>query len=178
MSWLGRPLDPVFRDLLEAFLDVDLAAVRVHRGRGARLVTRVLGASGVAFGRRLFFSAAGARTLDGRGVAAAGLAAHEVAHVLQYRRFGFFGMLARYLRGYLRGRRARLGHDGAYRAIGFEREARDVGERVAAFLRGDAEALAALRGGLRLPAPVRERAAEAGGRVRCAPPPGPAPRGW
>jgi hypothetical protein len=177
VSWLGQPLDPAVRDLLEAYLAVDLAAVRIHRGPGARLLTRLLGASGVAFGRRLFFSAAGARLLDGRGVSAAGFAAHEVAHVLQYRRYGFFGMLARYLADYLRGRLARLGHDGAYRAIGFEREAREVGEKVAALLLADAEALAALRDGLRLPAPCRERAAEAGRRVRCAPPPGPAPRG-
>lgn len=178
MAPFGRPLDPAMRDLLEAFLDVDLAAVRLHRGRGGRLVARLLGASGVTFGRRLFFSAAGARTLDGRGASAARLAAHEVVHVLQYRRHGFFGMLARYLADYLRGRRARLGHHRAYRAIGFEREAREVEEGVTALLQGDAEALAALRDGVRLPAPVRERAARAGHRVRCAPPPGPAPRGW
>lgn len=178
MPWLGRPLDPALRDLLEAFLEVDLAAVRLHRGAGARLLTAVLGASGVALGRRLFFSSAGARLLDGGAAAAAGLAAHEVAHVLQYRRHGFFGMLARYLGDYLRGRLARLGHRGAYLAIGFECEAREVGEGVAALVREDDEARAALGDGVRLPAPARERAARAGRRVRCAPPPAPAPRGW
>jgi hypothetical protein len=177
VSWLGRPLDPALRDLLEAFLGVDLAAVRVHRGWGARLVTRCLGASGVAFGRRLFFSPAGSRCLDGRGVSAAALAAHEVAHVLQYRRHGFFGMLARYVWEYLRGRRAWLGHDAAYRGIGFEREARELAERVRELLRGDPEALRAVRDGLRLPAPSRQRAAEAGRRVRYGRSPGPAPRG-
>lgn len=178
MSWLGRPLDPPLRDLLEAFFEVDLAAVRIHRGRGARLLTRLLGASGVALGRRLFLSAEGARRLDGRGASGIGLAAHEVAHVLQYRRHGFLGMLARYAWDYLRGRRAWVGHHAAYRGIGFEREAWEVGERVVELVRQDAEARRAIGEGARLPAPCVERAAEAGRRVRCAPPPAPAPRGW
>ena len=178
MSWPGRPLDPPLRDLLEAFFEVDLAAVRVHRGRGARLLTRLLGASGVALGRRLFFSAEGARRLDGRGASGVGLAAHEVVHVLQYRRHGFVGMLARYAWDYLRGRRAWVGHHAAYRGIGFEREAWEVGERVAELVRQDAEARRAIGEGARLPAPCAERAAEAGRRVRCGPPPAPARDGW
>lgn len=166
MRSAGRPLDPVLRGFLEAFFGDDLGGVRVHRGGGARLVTRLLGAAGVALGRRLFFSPEGARRLDGRGIAGWALLAHEVAHVLQYRRHGFVGMLARYLADYLRGRRAWLGHHAAYRAIGFEREAFAVGERVAEVLRGDAEALAALREGRELPAPARERAAAAGRSLR------------
>ena len=162
MRWLGHPLDPPLRAWLEAFFAVDLGAVRVHRGPGARLLTRLLGASAVAFGRRLFFSASGARRLDGREVDGAALLAHEVAHVLQYRRHGFFGMLGRYLADYLRGRRHGGGHHAAYRGIGFEREAFAVGERVARALIGDAEALAALREGREPPVPVRERAAAAG----------------
>lgn len=173
MSWLGRPLDPPLRDLLEAFFDVDLAAVRVHRGRGARALTRLLGASGVALGRRLFLSREGARRLDRRGASGIGLAAHEVAHVLQYRRHGLLGMLARYLWDYLRGRRAWIGHHAAYRGIGFEREAWEVGERVAELVRRDAEARRAVGGADRLPAPCRERAAEAGRRVRSGPSPAP-----
>jgi hypothetical protein len=174
MHWPGRPLDPPLRDLLEAFFDVDLAAVRVHRGRGSRLLTRLLGASGVALGRRVFLSREGARLLDGRGASAIGLAAHEVAHVLQYRRHGFLGMLARYAWDYLRGRRAWVGHRAAYRGIGFEREAWEVGERIVELVRQDVEALRAIGAGEGLPAPCRERAAEAGRRVRCAPSPAPA----
>jgi hypothetical protein len=178
VRWPGRPLDPPLRDLLEAFFGVDLAGVRVHRGRGARLLTRLLGASGVALGRRLFLSREGARRFDGRGASGIGLAAHEVAHVLQYRRHGFLGMLARYLWDYLRGRRAWVGHHAAYRGIGFEREAWDLGEAIAALVREDDEALRAIVEGETLPAPCRERAAEAGRRVRCEPSPAPAPRGW
>jgi hypothetical protein len=171
VSWLGRPLDQPLRDLLEAFFEVDLAAVRVHRGLGARLLTRLLGASGVALGRRLFLSPEGARRLDGRGASGIGLAAHEVAHVLQYRRHGFLPMLARYAWDYLRGRRAWVGHHAAYRGIDFEREAWEVGERVTELVRQDAEARRALGVGERLPAPCRERAAEAGRGLRCPPPP-------
>jgi hypothetical protein len=178
VSWLGRPLDEPLRDLLEAFFEVDLAAVRVHRGRGARLLTRLLGASGVALGPWLFLSREGARRLDGRSASGIGLAAHEVAHVLQYRRHGFLPMLARYTWDYLRGRRAWVGHHAAYRGIGFEREAWEVGERVAELVRQDAEAQRAIGEGGTLPAPCRQRAAEAGRRVRCAPPSEPARRGW
>ncbi len=178
MRWTGQPLDPPLRDLLEAFFGVDLAAVRVHRGRGARLLTRLLGASGVALGRRLFLSREGARRFDGGGSAGVGLLAHEIAHVLQYRRFGFLGMLARYALDYLRGRRAWVGHHAAYRGIGFEQEAWELGEAVGALVREDDEARRAIGEGETLPAPCRERAAEAGRRVRCEPSPAPAPRGW
>jgi hypothetical protein len=58
------------------------------------------------------------------------LAAHEAVHVLQYRRDGFVGMLGRYLRDYLRGRRGGLTHHQAYRAVPYEREAFAVEARV------------------------------------------------
>jgi hypothetical protein len=53
-----------------------------------------------------------------------GLLAHELVHVEQWRTHGPIGFLGAYLGGYVRGRRAGLGHWAAYRAIPFEAEAR------------------------------------------------------
>ena len=57
------------------------------------------------------------------------LVIHELVHVRQWRRFGVFGFLRRYLNDYLKGRRQSLGHRGAYRQIELEREARAVASR-------------------------------------------------
>jgi hypothetical protein len=53
-----------------------------------------------------------------------GLIAHELVHVEQWREHGVCRFLVDYLRGYVRGRAAGLGHWAAYRAIPFEQEAR------------------------------------------------------
>ena len=48
---------------------------------------------------------------------------HELVHVRQMERLGVLPFLARYLGEYARNRFRRMGHDAAYRAISFEREA-------------------------------------------------------
>jgi hypothetical protein len=48
---------------------------------------------------------------------------HELEHVEQYRRYGLFGFLRRYLAAYLRWRVRGYGHGGAYRRIPFEASA-------------------------------------------------------
>ena len=48
---------------------------------------------------------------------------HEMVHVAQMERLGVFVFLLRYLGEYARNRVRGLGHDAAYRAISFEREA-------------------------------------------------------
>lgn len=53
-----------------------------------------------------------------------GLLAHEAVHVWQWRRDGAVRFPLRYLGDYLAGRLRGLGHDAAYRAIGYEVEAR------------------------------------------------------
>ena len=57
------------------------------------------------------------------------LLTHEAVHVEQWRRYGFVGFLRRYVVDYLRGRAIGLPHSAAYRAIRFEREARERSER-------------------------------------------------
>lgn len=53
----------------------------------------------------------------------AALVVHELVHARQWRELGRAGFLRRYVAGYLRGRRAGLAHDAAYRAIPLEQEA-------------------------------------------------------
>jgi hypothetical protein len=57
------------------------------------------------------------------------LVAHELVHVRQWRELGAPRFLWRYLGAYVRGRRAGLGHDAAYRAIPLEVEARQLAGR-------------------------------------------------
>lgn len=49
---------------------------------------------------------------------------HELVHVRQWQRLGVFRFVRIYLADYVRGRRAGLDHDAAYRSIRFEKEAR------------------------------------------------------
>ena len=49
---------------------------------------------------------------------------HELVHVRQWQRLGFFRFMRIYLSDYLRARRSGLGRDAAYRNIRFEKEAR------------------------------------------------------
>ncbi len=54
---------------------------------------------------------------------------HELVHVRQWRKRGVFGFLGAYGSDYLKGRRQKLGHRGAYRQIEYEIEARAVASR-------------------------------------------------
>ena len=54
---------------------------------------------------------------------------HELVHVSQWRREGRFAFLFQYVGDYFRNRLIGLGHDTAYRSIGFEAAAYDISER-------------------------------------------------
>lgn len=122
-GWRGEALPEWMRRPLEELLGEDLVDLRFHDGVFARGLCRVLGAGAVTFGRRIYVSSPGRRRLTAGGRFALSLAAHEAVHVLQFRRDGFFPMLARYLGEYLRGRLRGLSHDQAYRQISYEKEA-------------------------------------------------------
>lgn len=55
---------------------------------------------------------------------------HELVHMRQWKVHGVVGFLRHYLGDYLRGRRRRLGHLGAYRATRFEAEAYATADRM------------------------------------------------
>jgi len=92
----------------------------VDRERARVVVTRVLtpGAGGMTVGR--FVLIRRGREGDER------LLAHELVHVRQWREQGWLRFLWRYFTDYFKGRRRGLGHRGAYLAIPFEAEAREL----------------------------------------------------
>jgi hypothetical protein len=57
------------------------------------------------------------------------LVIHELVHVRQWRKRGILGFLGSYGSEYLKGRRQKLGHRGAYRQIEYEIEARAISAR-------------------------------------------------
>lgn len=116
-SGLGEQLRPRFPS--------ELDSARLHRGRLARLLTSLAGASAIVFGRRIFLSRSASACVEDLAADASRLLAHELAHVAQYRRFGAAPFLGRYVGEYLRGRFDGLDHRSAYLSISFEREAEE-----------------------------------------------------
>lgn len=106
-----------------------LPPVYVHGGAAAGLLMSLAGASGITFGRHVFFRPSLVRRdARGRAVVPAALLVHEAAHVLQYEERGFARFVSGYLRGYWRALRAgrrwgAAGRTAAYLAIEAEREA-------------------------------------------------------
>lgn len=95
------------------FVDASLAPM-------PRIMDRVLGrrASAITLGATIFVGPDRFdRVVDGDD---AELLAHELIHVAQWQRDGVVRFVARYLTEYLRLRGWGLGHDAAYRHIGYE----------------------------------------------------------
>jgi hypothetical protein len=87
-------------DLLTPHVDRrSLIRMRVVTGRPGCWLPVLLRASAVTVGRRVFFRRGRYDPETARGLA---LIAHEAMHVEQYRHYGFFGFLARYLWGWVR----------------------------------------------------------------------------
>lgn len=122
---VGEPLSPLLRAKLSSYFPgLNLDAVRLHqgvpryvRGRPAGYVNR----------NRIYLVPGWKSDADAEALA---LLAHELVHVRQYRELGAWRFRWAYLREYLAGRLAQLGHEEAYRNISFERVARELEERV------------------------------------------------
>ncbi|WP_405634948.1 DUF4157 domain-containing protein [Streptomyces sp. NBC_00056] len=80
VSGAGQPLDPGLRRELEEQLGHDLGRVRLHTGRDAGQLTKLLGADAVAVGQDVFFREGAFRpgTDEGRR-----LLTHELQHTVQ-----------------------------------------------------------------------------------------------
>ncbi|MEP6769124.1 MAG: DUF4157 domain-containing protein [Acidobacteriota bacterium] len=98
--------------------------MRLHTHWFARLVTRLVGADGVTFGRDVFLSSEARRAIAAKTEPGARLIAHEIAHVGQFVRQGFVLFVLRYTGAYLEARLRGLPHAAAYDQIPFEVEAR------------------------------------------------------
>jgi hypothetical protein len=81
----GRPLDGDIRTDMEAGFGTDLAAVRVHAGSKAASSARALGALAYTAGRHIVL---GDPAMASGAPASRQVLAHELTHVLQYRKGG------------------------------------------------------------------------------------------
>ncbi len=124
-------LQTFFREVLgeENF---KLPVVNFYAGRFSRIFTLVLKIHGITFGRRIFIMPDLISTdFENRRKLPLELAAHEIVHVLQYKKDGFAKFFYKYLSSYWKNLRAEKNWDSdarqqAYRDIPYEREARKI----------------------------------------------------
>lgn len=126
-----RKIEAFFRDYLEDDR-FNLPEIEFYGGKFTRFFTTKLKIEGITIGKRIFIfpeqfwrSESKLLRLD------EALVVHEIAHVLQYRREGFFKFLYKYLRDYWRNLRKLKSWDSfsiqmAYFEIPFEKEARET----------------------------------------------------
>jgi len=122
--------------------NLKLPKIQVYAGRTAGLITKFLGIHGITLGRHIIIKPSQTEyDKKKRLTISKNLLSHEVAHVVQYQKLGFFGFLYKYLKDYfllLRARRkwntfARME---AYWEIPHEVEARDAAASFIEWTRG------------------------------------------
>lgn len=124
-------LQTFFRETLsdESFR---LPIVNFYAGRFSRIFTLILQVHGITFGRYiLIMPDLIVKDFENRRRLSPELAAHEIVHVLQYKKEGFAKFFYKYLTGYLKNLRTKNNWNAdsrheAYREIPFEREAREI----------------------------------------------------
>ena len=113
--------------LTVALPTVDPATIQVHSASRVFRLFWAKGISAVAMPWGIYLHP---DRLEGSAADVGRLMVHELTHIDQWRRLGAIGWARAYVGDYLRGRRSGLDHRRAYRAIGLEREARDVAARL------------------------------------------------
>lgn len=131
-----KKIEEFFREYL-ADDDFRLPDVEFYGGQFTHFLTKFLKIEGITIGRRVYicpanlnYSESGKLRLDEE------LAVHEIAHVLQYRREGFFRFLWLYQKSYYdnlrkKGKRDLYAKAEAYLEIPFEIEARQTASKFA-----------------------------------------------
>ena len=126
-----RQLEAFFREYLRDE-DYRLPVIYFYAGRFTRILTDLIGVHGITFGRHIFIKP---RLIslnrNHQPQLPADLAAHEIAHTLQYRREGRIKFLRKYLADYRKNlrkseQRDAFARQSAYLEIPFEIEARAV----------------------------------------------------
>ncbi|MBS1796387.1 MAG: DUF4157 domain-containing protein [Acidobacteria bacterium] len=118
-----------------------LPEIYFHSGRFTRIVTSALKIEGITVGKRIFILPASFWTSEKQNLRLdEGLVVHEVTHVLQYRRDGFFRFFRFYLTSYFAYLRRQKKWDAfarteAYLQIPYEVEARENASRFVAWSR-------------------------------------------
>jgi hypothetical protein len=126
-----RKLEAFFREYLndETF---HLPQIYFYVGWFTNLLTALISVHGITFGRRIFITS-GLLSFNQNNLLKLpeNLAAHEITHVLQYRREGFIKFFYKYLTSFWRNLQKRkkwdaVSRQNAYLEIPFEIEARRV----------------------------------------------------
>ncbi len=126
-----RKLEEFFR---EYYFDkkLSLPTINIYCGKFTHYFTKMIGVHGITFGRRIFIlpELVGQNHLNQSRLSES-LAAHEITHLLQYRKYGFFGFFYRYLGSYWKNLWQKEKWDLesrqlSYLEIQFEVEAREV----------------------------------------------------
>lgn len=127
-------LEAFFREYLndESF---SLPSINFYFGRFTAFSAKFLSIEGITIGRRVFIKPQNVtRSSSGAKLKMPELlAAHEITHVLQYQRFGFFRFFRQYLGNYWKNLRSKKKWDlaarhQAYLDIPFEIEAREIAD--------------------------------------------------
>ena len=112
-----------------------LPKINFHAGKLSHFLTSTIKVDGIAFGKHIFIPPRLIeRNSKNKLRINEELAAHEIAHALQYKREGFFGFLYKYLGSYRKNLRKKKKRDSiakfeAYFEIPFEVEARETAEK-------------------------------------------------
>lgn len=126
-----RKLERFFREYLddEKFR---LPPIDIYFGKFTKIFTRLIRVEGITLGRRIYIMPELiGRTAKLEPKLPERLAAHEIAHVLQYRKYGFIRFFYHYLAGYWRNLQGQekwdlMTRQQAYLDIPFEAEARRI----------------------------------------------------
>ncbi len=127
-------LQTFFREILSDE-NFRLPAVNFYTGKFSRIFTLILKVHGITFGRHIFIMPdLIAMDFENRRKLSLEFAAHEIVHVLQYKKEGFIKFSCKYVGDYWRNLRRKKRWDAdsrheAYLEIPFEKEAREIAAR-------------------------------------------------
>jgi RHS repeat-associated protein len=139
LAWVDpngqKPIEPVTRQLLEAFFGTNLDHVDVEWGMTANMITDAArGADAVTVGSTIYLAHEQVEGYLQGSSNSVGLIAHETVHTFDYSRLGRLGFMVGYAleanSGFIRTR----SFDKAYKSITFELRANEVQSLVTSFL--------------------------------------------
>jgi hypothetical protein len=126
-----QKLQTFFREILSDE-NFRLPQINFYAGKFTRMFTLILQVHGITLGRHIFIKPnLITKDFENRRKLSLELVAHEIVHVLQYKKEGFIKFFYKYLTSYWRNLQTKKNWNAdsrqeAYREIPFEREAREI----------------------------------------------------
>lgn len=135
-------LELFFREYLEDG-NFKLPQIYFYAGNFTGFFTKIIQVQGITFGRRIFILPALVQTnLEDKRTLSQKLVAHEISHVIQYKREGFIKFFYKYLINYWKNLKRKkkwdvISRHTAYLEIPFEIEAREIAEKFVEWCEND-----------------------------------------